>query len=47
MLDAGMICKSEMAILSRIECSFNSALVEIVSIPGAYTSLAETAAELA
>ena len=29
-----MICKSEVAKWSRIECSFNSALVEIVSIPG-------------
>ena len=29
-----MICKSEVAKWLRIECSFNSALVETVSIPG-------------
>ena len=36
--DAVMICKSEIATLSRIECSFISALVEVVSIPGTVSS---------
>ena len=36
--DAVMICKSEMAKLSRIECSFISALVKIVSLPGTVSS---------
>ena len=34
LLDSVMICKSEMAKLSRMECSFILALVKIVSLPG-------------
>ena len=48
-----MICKSEMAKLSRIECSFISALVKIVSLSGTVNSdsnntcLAQRAADFA
>ena len=38
LLDSVMICKSEMAKLFRIECSFISALVKIVSLPGSVSS---------
>ena len=36
--DSVMICKSEMAKLSRMECSFILALVKIVSLPGTVSS---------
>ena len=38
LLDSVMICKSGMAKLSRIELSFISALVKIVSLPGTVSS---------
>ena len=38
LLDSVMICKSEMANLFRIECSFISALMMIVSLPGTVSS---------
>ena len=52
LLDSVMICKYEMAQLSRIECFFISAIVKIVSLPGAVSSdsnntcLAQRAADL-